>query len=106
MRFLKAGAQTSWFIQTEDVFLPETFPEIKAVLKESQWVVCESNSLRNIVKPGLFIMVEGENNISAKKEVHGLLPLADVVVEALQWEQLDTLVEQIAMKDGKFVFLK
>ncbi len=106
MRFLKAGAQTSWFIQTEDAFLPETFPEIQAVLKEAQWVICESNSLRSVVRPGLFIMVKGENDTSGKKDVPKLLQLADVVVEALQWGQFDALVEQIEIKDGKFVLLK
>ncbi len=106
MRFLKAGAFESWFIQTEDVFLPETFPEIQTVLKEAQWVICESNSLRKFVKPGLFIMVKGENNTSGKKDVPGLLQLADVVVKALQWEQFDALVERIEIKDGKFVLLR
>ncbi len=106
MRFLKAGAEISWFIQTEDTFLPEIFPEIQAVLKDAQWGVCESNSLRNVVKPGLFIMVKGKNDASAKKDIRGLLSLADVVVEALQWEQFDALVEQIEIKDGKFVLLR
>ncbi len=106
MRFLKAGAQTSWFIQTEDVFLPETFPKIQAVLEESPWVVCESNSLRNFVKPGLFIMVKGKNDTFGKKNVRGLLQLADVVVKALQWKQFDAIVERIEIKEGKFILLK
>ncbi len=106
MRFLRAGAFESWFIQTEDAFLPETFPEIQTILKEAQWIVCESNNLRNFVKPGLFIMVKGENDTSGKKDVSGLLQLSDVVVEALQWEQFDALVEQIEIKDGKFILLR
>jgi len=106
MRFLKAGAQTSWFIQTEDVFLPETFPEIQIVLKDAQCVVCESNSLRRFVHPGLFIMVKGESNPSGKKDVPGLLSLADVVVEALNRKQFDMLVDRIEIRDGKFILLK
>jgi len=105
MRFLRAGAFESWFIQTEDAFLPETFPEIQIALKEAQWIVCESNSLRNLVKPGLFIMVKGEDAASTKKDVSRLLQLADVVVEALQQEQFDALVERIEIKDEKFVLL-
>ncbi|GMT45115.1 MAG: hypothetical protein IEMM0006_0947 [bacterium] len=105
MRFLRAGAFESWFIQTEDAFLPETFPEIQTVLKKAQWIVCESNSLRNFVKPGLFIMVKGENGTFGKKDVPGLLQRADVVVEALQWKPFDALVKRIEIKDGKFVLL-
>ena len=100
MRFLKAGAQTSWFIQTEDTYLSETYPEIQTILKDARWVVCESNSLLKFVRPALFIVVKGKNNISDRKEASGLLQMADVVVEALQWEQFDALVERLAIKKG------
>ncbi len=106
MRFLKAGAFESWFIQTEDAFLPDTFSQILNSLKNASWIVCESNSLRKFVKPGLFIMVKGENITSGKKDVPGLLQLADVVVDALQRKQFDALVERIEIKDGKFILLR
>lgn len=105
MRFLKAGVQTSWFIQTEDDFLPETFPEIRDTLKQSSWIVCESNSLRNYIKPALFIMVKGEEAV-AKKDIAEMLQVADVVVEALNWKQFDLLVERIEIRERRFVLLK
>ncbi len=105
MRFLRAGAQASWFIQTEDDFLPETFPEIRNTLKKASWIVCESNSLRNYVKPALFIMVKGEEAV-AKKNTAEILQVADVVVDALNWRQFDLLVERIEIREGKFVLLK
>ncbi len=106
MRFLKAGAQASWFIQTEDAFLPETFPEIQKILNDSQWIVCESNSLRKFVKPGLFIMIKGENDTLAKKDVPALLQLADVTLPANEWERFDEVIKKIEIKGGEFVLMK
>ena len=103
MRFLKAGAITSWYIQTEDAFLPETFPKIEKLLKEAKWSICESNGLRNFIRPALFIMVKGEETGPSKKEVPVLLQKADVVVEALHKKAFDALVKQIEIKNGKFV---
>ncbi len=102
MRFLKAGAVESWFVQTEDVFLSETFGEIEKILYSSQWIICESNSLRKFISPALFIMVKGDGNL-VKKDVSGLLQMADLVVDALDWEQFDALVEKIGIRKGKFV---
>ena len=106
MRFLKAGAVASWYIQTEDAFLPETFPEIEKVLKEAQWIVCESNNLRKFVQPALFIMIKGPTLAETKKDIPGLLQQADAIQDALNWEQFDALVKRIDIRKGKFVFLE
>ena len=104
MRFLKAGATTSWYIQTEDAFLPDTFPEIEKILQEARWVVCESNSLRRFVQPGLFIMVKGKEAFrSEKKNIPGLLEMADATVEALNAARFDKLVNAIEIEGEKFV---
>ena len=103
MRFLKAGAVTSWYIQTEDAFLPETFPEIHRVIKEAKWVICESNSLRNFIRPALFIMVEGKMNQPDRKENPELIKMADVVVKALNTMQFNALARAIEIKDEKFI---
>lgn len=103
MRFLTAGAAASWYIQTEDIYLPETFPEIEKILKGAQWFVCESNSLRNFVRPAVFVMIRGKETFPAKKGVAGLLRQADVVVEAFQEKALEALINRIKISNGKFV---
>ena len=106
MRFLKAGAVDSWFIETKDEFLSETFPEIEKILKKTRWSVCESNSLRNFIRPALFIMVRGDAEPPAQKNVPGLLLKADAVVRALDWNQFDNLVERIVLGEGRFELLR
>lgn len=106
MRFLKAGAAESWFIQTEDAFLPETFQRIYDVLKQAKWIVCESNSLRNFILPALFIMVEGKMDQPDRKEIPELIKMADVVVNALDTMQFNALVRAVETEDGKFILKK
>ncbi len=103
MRFLKAGAAASWYIETEDAYLPETFPEIEKILKEAPWVICESNNLRNFVRPAVFVMIRGKEIFSAKKGVDDLLRQADAVEEAFQEKALEALINRIKISDGKFV---
>jgi hypothetical protein len=107
MRFLKAGASVSWYIQAEDAFLPETFPEVEKILKNARFGICESNSLRLFVRPALFIMVKGKSaSPRRKKEASRLLEMADVTVEALNPAQFDALVKAVEIKDGRFVLNK
>ena len=47
-------------------------------------------------------MVKGDGNL-VKKDVSGLLQMADLVIDALDWEQFDALVEKIGIRKGKFV---
>lgn len=103
MRFLKAGAATSWFIQTEDAFLAEIFPEIYSVLKKAKWIICESNSLTEFIKPAIFIMVNGGTATHSKKNISRLLSKSDVIVESLQWELFDGVVKRIEVKNGQFL---
>ncbi len=103
MRFLKAGAAASWYIQTEDAYLPETFPEIEKILRKSPWIICESNSLRNFVRPAVFVMIRGKETFSAKKGVDDLLRQADAVEEAFQEKAFEALINRIKISDRKFV---
>ncbi len=104
MRFLTAGAQTSWFIQTKDEFLDETFPEMEKILGSASWIICESNSLIDYVRPGIFIMVKGDETTTAPKEVSGLLQKADVVINALNEIEFNRITKQIE-KDKSGFFL-
>ncbi len=103
MRFLKAGATTSWFIQTEDAFLQETITQILNLLKNDAWIICESNSLMNFIKPALFLMIKGESGKTVKNNISYLFQKADKILEALQWEQFNVLVKRIEIKNDQFI---
>jgi molybdopterin-guanine dinucleotide biosynthesis protein len=102
MRFLKAGAEISWYIQTKDEFLEETFPEIEKRLSSADWIICESNSLIHYVQPGIFIMVKGEET-AWTKNVSGLLEKADVIVHALDEAEFQDIIRRTEISGNRFI---
>ncbi len=75
-RLLSAGAQRVYWLR---VLKPHLEEGARALLDQAgadAWVVCESNSLRTVVKPGLFIMVTGQGKAALK-------PSAEVVYDKM-----------------------
>lgn len=99
MRFLKAGAKKSFFIQTNDEFLPQAFHEMQGRLEGNEIVVCESNSLINIMKPAVFLMIRGESSDASKTYVEALLERADYILNALDSEQFNMVTNAISLKE-------
>jgi len=101
MRFLKAGAQKSFFIQTGDAFLKDAFKEVQNHLSGKEIVVCESNSLINIMKPAVFLMVKGESNGASKAYVDELLKRADHVLNAMDLAQFESVADSMTLDEGQ-----
>lgn len=99
MRFLKAGAKKAFFIQTSDDFIQEAFQQMVQQLEGNEIVVCESNSLRNVMKPAVFFMIKGDNNTASKGYVEKFLEVADCVVNPLDLKQFETLSRSLVLKD-------
>ncbi len=74
MKMLKAGAKKVFRIKAKNKFLKNAFIEFLKQIPNNSFIICESNSLRNIVKPTLFLMIKhkSKNDIkpSAKKLEH------------------------------------
>lgn len=104
MRFLKAGAKRSFFVQTSDEFLQDAFATMVSQLDGNEIVVCESNSLRNVMEPAVFLMIKGEDNHASKGYVDRLFGLADYVVKAMDLEQFEKLSESLIVEDGAIKF--
>ena len=101
MRFLKAGAQKSFFIQTSDEYLPDAFQEMQKHLDGNEIVVCESNSLINIMKPAVFLMVKGESNDASKVYVEKFLEMADYVLNAMELAQFERIAGSLVLENGQ-----
>lgn len=105
IRFLKSGATKSYFIQTNDDFLPEAFQKLQDYMNGDEIVVCESNSLINIMKPAVFLMIKGESNKASKTYVEKSLKKADYVLDAMDLNQFEEVADAIIMKDNGLKFL-
>lgn len=100
IRFLKAGAKKAFFIQTNDDFVQEAFQKMVQQLEGNEIVVCESNSLRNVMKPAAFFMIKGDDNVASKGYVEKFLEEADYVLKPMDIEQFKSLSKSIVLKDG------
>lgn len=76
-RYLQAGAKKSYFIQTTDSFLKESFQLTSVLLDPDQPFLVESAKLRHILVPELFIFIQGSDSVD-KPSSKEMRQLADV----------------------------
>lgn len=110
-RMLKAGASVSLYLQCEDENLAEAWEKMNKFLPGNCAVVCESGSLAKLFKPGLHLLVEGENPDKMKRsylknkelsdrKVHFdghrfNLDISDILFTGKQWELKEKQDDQI-----------
>lgn len=57
-KLLKSGAEKVLWLRSLSTALKKAYNITRAMFPNNAYIVCESNSLRNAVIPGLFIMIE------------------------------------------------
>jgi len=98
-RMLGSGAKHSFFIRVQDEFIGEAFEALFQEIGENTIVVCESNSLRNIIEPGLFLMVFDNSGKPLKPESEKLLAMADVQLIAHDYPEYEEMIKQMQLTE-------
>jgi hypothetical protein len=80
-RLLAAGARASYWLRARQGSLMDGYLELKKSLAPGTVVVAESNSLRRVVEPGLFVMLTNLDETSRPSAVR-VAPLADLAIES------------------------
>ncbi|VAW23419.1 hypothetical protein MNBD_BACTEROID01-2759 [hydrothermal vent metagenome] len=78
-RFLRAGAETSYYIQAEKTKTAEVYNELRKIIPKGSPVIIESAGIRGIINPGIYAVIISEENYSGK-EPEGELMKADLIV--------------------------
>lgn len=78
-RYLQAGALKSYFIQTNDQSLEKAFRLTSVLLDPDQPFLVESARLRHILKPELFVFIQGNDAIEKPFSIE-MREKADVTV--------------------------
>jgi hypothetical protein len=104
-KMLRAGASHVYYIRVSDVFIEQALLHFLSRYINKQVIVCESRSLRNIVVPGIFLMMIRQPAQSEEKDVDAYLAKADKVfyfgddnTEKIQF------AANLHFEDGKFIF--
>jgi hypothetical protein len=99
-RFLAAGAKRSFFLRSFEESLPQAMEAFFKLIDQDTLLVAESNTLRNHIHPGAFIMVTDASKPVDKKEAINLLDQADRVFTRLDKEEFQEVIAGVSIGDN------
>lgn len=79
-KMLIAGANRSFYLRTRDEYLAEAIDHFFTIIDRRSLIICESITLRKIIKPGLFIIIKSDTAESVKKSLGEVLHLVDLTI--------------------------
>lgn len=104
-RLLAAGASRVFWLRTRKTHLKEAVADLLDKIDPASVSICESNSLRKVVKPGLFLMVQDPALKIWKNSAEQVKKYADRIV-ASDSSDFDFLLENIKLICGKWILTK
>lgn len=101
-RLLAAGAKRVFWLRVMKQSLEEGLACLLDIIGPDAVSICESNSLRYVVEPGLFLMVKGQDSKTWKSSARDVKKYADRIVMAGP-RGFDTDLDRIKLTSGKWV---
>lgn len=98
-RMLLAGASRAFYVQATDDHLVEAMKVFFESLPATSLLVCESGSLRFVLKPGLFLLLNSHPQGRQKARFDSLEPLADLVIP-VKAGKLDLQLTRVALTEN------
>lgn len=102
---LAAGAERVYWLKCLN---DHTYDGIKYFMDQvpkDALIVCESNSLRNVVIPASFIMLKNMKNNEIKESASKVINKADIIIENDFENSINDIIEKIEIKIAKPGFL-
>jgi hypothetical protein len=104
-KMLNAGAKHVYYIRVTDSFSEKAILHFLSSYINKELIVCESRSLRNIIEPGLFLMMLRETEIESAKEISDYLKKANFVFDFnSQQDEIQYFIDGLQFSDGQFKF--
>ncbi|MBN1593547.1 MAG: molybdenum cofactor guanylyltransferase [Candidatus Coatesbacteria bacterium] len=100
-RMLKAGASRVLWLRCLKTHLKQGAQALLDRLGPCTVCVCESNSLRHVLRPGIFVIVKDKNAGGFKASADEVLEFADCVVLS-DGRQFDLDLGRIALSNGRW----
>jgi molybdopterin-guanine dinucleotide biosynthesis protein A len=108
-RLLAAGAKRVFWVRVMKTHLKEGLTALLDVIGADAVSICESNSLRQVVEPGLFLIVKGRGREVWKSSARSVRKYADRIVVAGQGDhtgsplRFDFDIDRIKLTDEKWI---
>jgi molybdopterin-guanine dinucleotide biosynthesis protein A len=87
-RMLKAGAEKVFMLKVFKDSLQQGVDALMKQLPDSAMVICESNTLRNVIEPGLFFVIKNTDEKTIKPSCAAVIQHASKIIEFsnLSWD--------------------
>lgn len=106
-KMLMSGAAHVYYIRVSDIFLEQAVLHFLSKYINKQIIVCESRSLRNIIIPGIFLMMIRTPAQIEVKEVGNYVSKADKVFYFNDdVTKINQFVANLHFENGKFVLIE
>ncbi|MHC4213470.1 MAG: hypothetical protein ACYSWP_08880, partial [Planctomycetota bacterium] len=100
-RLLRAGASRVLWMRVVEGHLEEGLRCLLEVVGRDSVCLCESNSLRKVVEPDVFLIVRGPKEVKWKRSSQEVRSFADVIVTS-DGNGFDFDIDRINLVDGKW----
>ncbi|MEN8255517.1 MAG: molybdenum cofactor guanylyltransferase [Verrucomicrobiota bacterium] len=100
-RLLRAGANRVFWLRVLDTHMAEGMAALGGHIDPHSPVICESNSIRKAVRPGLFFMVKDKRSAEFKPTARAVADLADRTVLS-DGERFDLDPDTISLRNGRW----
>ena len=104
-RMLAAGAREVYYVQVWDNNLAGVLPRIIELTGPASAVICESGWARNLVVPGVFLILHRKGGTDIKESTKVFKPLADRWIE-FDGSGFDFNIEQLDYCGGKWELVR
>jgi molybdopterin-guanine dinucleotide biosynthesis protein len=101
-RMMMAGSSETFWVHTKDEFLEDALHQLLPMVDKNSYLVCESNSLRKIAEPDVFIMIKNLKS-EIKNSVKDILEKADLTIEFNGNEFINFDLSKITIKNGSWI---
>jgi molybdopterin-guanine dinucleotide biosynthesis protein A len=101
-RLLAAGAKQVFWLRVLKTHLKECITALINIIGPDAISICESNSLRHVVEPGLFLVVRGRNSKIWKSSAGDVKKYADRIVVS-NGSSFDLNIDRIKLADGRWL---
>ncbi len=81
VRMLSAGAKKVYWLRVLKSYLHDGIDELLSKIPDNACIVCESNSARLVLNPGLFIVIKEKKIDSIKSSCQSVIKYADRIID-------------------------
>ncbi len=104
-KMLKAGAIRAFKLKTKSLFLEQAFDDFTKQIGNNFLIVCESNSLRKILEPDIYLLIKPTDGLHMKPSALELEKFADKII-LTDGEQHSFNIHELEIIKNKWILNK